>query len=647
MRLHNSASIHPSEDARASIESKVSSNATLLSHVGDESSEKAVIDEVASPGLEMAWIALISWTVLSAPFLVCIEQRYQAPHFRGASPGCSLLLYSIDAALLLYSLRMLLSRIQLTPHRPSSSSSAAASTNRRCVTYFIAGLPALLYPILVHGLGYSLEAAVWVLLLRLALAADLPSRLRGLHRSAEERGVYVHSTYARVMLTFFIMMLYSSFLACVWFRLGCALDYDQAAGSDGPPACRTTASSSAAAAAQAASSTSSSWVLEDVYIRGALDLSRPLSRYARSLHFVVQTIFTIGYGDIHPSNSTEASVALFIILNGSLFYAFLISSLTSLLSNRDATTKLHRGESNAILNYFRSRGVASEVLEQLQSYSEFLFSQGRGVADEAVLCALPRPLSDAIRRGFRDKLLNVPFFQALHECLGDAAGPILDLLLTSSRLRLFAPGTPLVSLGQRRRVMYIVLYGRVEIRMHGSRCALLSLGDGDCIGELSMLLDVGAADFVASAAEFTCAIEISRCSLLRALNVAPLPVGAECTPEAQLQIWRDIQPRLEALFPSEPLVASPTPPCAAVPSPDSTSPSGSELHGTESDARFWVINVAMGDALQAAVLATEQFNDKCRRVQGNIGNKTKRKVMDMLEQLDSGIAALYLSKLYI
>jgi CRP-like cAMP-binding protein len=432
------------------------------------------------------------------------------------------------------------------------------------------------------------------------------------------------------MLTFFAMLLYSSFLSCIWFRLGCALEYVSGDGG-GQPTC--------AAPAHAYSSPfpHATWVLEDVH-RGALKLNSPLSRYARALHFVVQTLFTIGYGDVRPTNTSEACMALFIILNGSLFYAFLISSLTSLLSNRDATTKLHRAESNSVLNYFRSRGVASELLEQLQSYSEFIFSQGRGVADEAVLRALPRPLCDSIRKGFIEKLLNVPFFRGLHECYGDSSRPCLDYLLTSSRLRMFTPGTPLVSLGQRRRVLYVVLYGRIEIRMHGSRCALLSLGDGDSLGELTVLLDVGAAEFVATAAEFTCVLEISRKSLLRAIKVAPALTSAECTPEALQQVWHEIQPRLEALYPTEPLLASPThPACTAITPPKCCSFSDKDLHNPDSSAALlWVVSIAMGGCLQAAVLAAEQFKDKCRRVQGNIGNKTKRKVMDMLEQLDSG-----------
>ena len=41
------------------------------------------------------------------------------------------------------------------------------------------------------------------------------------------------------------------------------------------------------------------------------------SDYIRSMYFILQTLFTIGYGDVSPVNDIEILFTLFLILNGS------------------------------------------------------------------------------------------------------------------------------------------------------------------------------------------------------------------------------------------------------------------------------------------------------------------------------------------
>lgn len=246
----------------------------------------------------------------------------------------------------------------------------------------------------VYLLGGSPETLAWCCVFRALAAIKLPPLYRAFKQALEKRGMFVHETYVRVVLVFIFAIFYSSMLACAWFSVSCRRQDMRECLLDGH-----------------------SWVARDP----ALDIDLPASRYSRSLHFVVQTLFTIGYGDISPVSNREIVFALFLILNGSLFYAFMISSITSLLSNRDATTKLFRSEANVIKDFFVSRGVASDISEQIQGYFDFLFARKKGVLDSAALAAMPAALSLAVRASFAPCLEQASFFQTLSKSGADAA----------------------------------------------------------------------------------------------------------------------------------------------------------------------------------------------------------------------------------
>lgn len=245
---------------------------------------------------------------------------------------------------------------------------------------------ALVITPVVYYLDGDGGAMAWCGVVRMLVIFKLPPLYRIFKRIMEENGLFVHETYVRVVLVFIFAIFYSSVLACVWFYISCRQ-------SD----------------LQVCLQNSNSWVANDL----VLIIEDPVSRYFRSLYFVVQTLFTIGYGDITPVNNTEILLTLFLILNGSLFYAFMISSITSLLSNRDATTKLYRSETNVIKDFFNSRGVSTDISEQLQGYFDFLFTRKKGVLDTSVLSAMPRSLSLAVKASFSPCLEQVAFFQAM------------------------------------------------------------------------------------------------------------------------------------------------------------------------------------------------------------------------------------------
>ena len=102
--------------------------------------------------------------------------------------------------------------------------------------------------------------------------------------------------------------LYASTAACLWFSLACIksesvgyLPSSTYRKSDPLVVC--------------SPKVLNSWISNDIVIIP----DQTLSAYLRSLHFVMQTLFTVGFGDIWPVSSEEFGFALVMIMISSLF----------------------------------------------------------------------------------------------------------------------------------------------------------------------------------------------------------------------------------------------------------------------------------------------------------------------------------------
>lgn len=59
--------------------------------------------------------------------------------------------------------------------------------------------------------------------------------------------------------------------------------------------------------------------------------------YVTSFYFTVTTIVTVGYGDIHAYNTVERVISIFLMIIGVIAFSFATGSLSSILSNYDAS----------------------------------------------------------------------------------------------------------------------------------------------------------------------------------------------------------------------------------------------------------------------------------------------------------------------
>ncbi|KAJ8606907.1 hypothetical protein CTAYLR_008926 [Chrysophaeum taylorii] len=201
---------------------------------------------------------------------------------------------------------------------------------------------------------------------------------------------------------------------------------------------------------------------------------------ARAIYFMVQTLFTIGYGDIAPTSRTEIRFTLCLMVLGALTYALVIANMTSLLSNADVSNTRRHEELQAIVHYMDARD-APEAL-QLRTKQCFESIPG-GILHQNLLEALPEKLRERATQHRVEMLANVPYFAHRETAFVVAAAAMLHV-------KIYVANSTVVFAREKRAELFLVKSGRLVLFTMNSPAPLDALGPGDFLGDFQLVLDV-------------------------------------------------------------------------------------------------------------------------------------------------------------
>jgi CRP-like cAMP-binding protein len=309
--------------------------------------------------------------------------------------------------------------------------------------------PLVVVPI-ARACGVTGMPLAWICVARMLQVGDVVTIFQSLKLSLPRDSVFRNGTVSRVALVFVMTSIHASMLACAWFLISCPQRQNCPA--------------------------SNAWVSEDQ----VLNENSMFSDYIRSLHFVVQTLFTVGYGDIAPYSNGEIIFALFLVLNGSLFYGFLISSITSLISNKDISTKLFRSDMATLRQLLSMRDVPLELSTRVDGLFSFLFTRQSGLLESKFMDDIPAPLIRDIKRSFLPQLTAIPFFAHQSTRL---VRHVVDRML----MRSYVPKSIVFFQNERRRELFVIRSGKLDIKVRSSLNVLFSYMAGEYVGDFQLI----------------------------------------------------------------------------------------------------------------------------------------------------------------
>ena len=213
------------------------------------------------------------------------------------------------------------------------------------------------------------------------------------------------------------------------------------------------------------------------------DCPQPLF-FVRSVYFLMQTLFTIGYGDsVVPSRSAvEIILVCFFMLFGVFGFGLIIANMTSVLSNIDVVNMRFRHEMDDINKWLALRSVPSQLRERVESYFAYIYRSQNGMLDHVLLDELPPQLQKEFHRLSIDFLTKIPFFKLEYRTM-DFITQISSVLVR----KIYPPGSYILYEGEKQREMIIMKSGRADLYVRNSTESVGSLVVGDYLGDYQLL----------------------------------------------------------------------------------------------------------------------------------------------------------------
>lgn len=91
----------------------------------------------------------------------------------------------------------------------------------------------------------------------------------------------------------------------------------------------------------------------------------PGELYATSVYFTMQTLTTVGYGDILLATTVERLLCIFLQFIGVIFFSFASGSLTKIIANYDITNSHNQAKTNILNRILKDYHIPPKLYTQL------------------------------------------------------------------------------------------------------------------------------------------------------------------------------------------------------------------------------------------------------------------------------------------
>lgn len=112
-------------------------------------------------------------------------------------------------------------------------------------------------------------------------------------------------------------------------------------------------------------------------------------KYARSIHWAVYTLVTVGFGDIAPVTDLGTAVTSVIELVGMYISCSIIAAWASRFAAMNGARSEHDKIVDDVVAYMHSRKLPPALQRTVRAYFQYTWSTQEGLSEQEVLKSLP------------------------------------------------------------------------------------------------------------------------------------------------------------------------------------------------------------------------------------------------------------------
>jgi voltage-gated potassium channel len=206
------------------------------------------------------------------------------------------------------------------------------------------------------------------------------------------------------------------------------------------------------------------------------------TNYLRALYWTIQTLSTVGYGDLTPVTNAQTLYTMGVMIVGVGVYGYIIGNVASLLANIDPAKAQHLASMERLTAFMNYRNIPPRLQKRLRDYYAYLWEKRMSFDESNIISALPPSLRTEVSLFLkRDIIEKVPLFQ------GASDEFIREIALQMTPV-IFTPGDYVYKAGEWGRDMYFITQGTVEVVSKDGSVVYATLTDGNFFGEIALVL---------------------------------------------------------------------------------------------------------------------------------------------------------------
>jgi len=208
-----------------------------------------------------------------------------------------------------------------------------------------------------------------------------------------------------------------------------------------------------------------------------------LDAYVEALYWTITTLATVGYGDITPQDMPQRIFAIFVMIAGVGSYGYIIANVAGFIANMDLIRAQQKRKIDEVISFLNYRSVPLAMQRRVIEFYRHLWESDACWNESKILEELPESLRSELEVFMHRALIRkVPF-------LRDAGADFIAALVRKLRPSMLIPNTCFIRKGEPGDSMYFVGSGLIEVVSEDGAEVYATMGEGDFVGEMAMVLD--------------------------------------------------------------------------------------------------------------------------------------------------------------
>lgn len=202
--------------------------------------------------------------------------------------------------------------------------------------------------------------------------------------------------------------------------------------------------------------------------------------YNKAVYWVVTTLTTVGYGDIHPNSNIGRIYTMVVMMLGVGMYGFVIGNISTILVSTNVPKAASREKMTTLASYMKQYNIPSDLQESIFNFYSYSLQQHMSSSFSEILTELPGELSGELKEHVNIHLITqVPLFR-------NASRPLIKEIVKCFKTEIFSPSEIIIQSGEEGNEIYFLVYGIVEVISPDGK-SLNKLRTGSFFGELALL----------------------------------------------------------------------------------------------------------------------------------------------------------------